>query len=95
MDLDELRTLQELDDNVRPKGVWSGAPSLAATTVAMTNNSGFPVLLGVSSGTVSACVVDGVTITSIAATGFRVRLRRGSTVALTYSSAPTLQWLYE
>lgn len=95
MDLDELRTLQVIDDSTRPKGAWSGAPSLAATTVAMTNTSGFPILLGVSGGVVTVCTVDGVAITSIAATGFRIRLRRNSTVALTYSSAPTLQWLYE
>lgn len=93
MDLGEYRTLLEVDDADRPKGAWSGAPSLAASTVAMTNTSGFPVVVGISSGTVTVVSIDGVTITG--ATSGRFRLRRNSTVAITYSVAPTLQWLYE
>jgi hypothetical protein len=59
----------------------------------MTNTSGFPVVVGISSGTVTVVAVDGVTLTAI--TSGRVRLRRDSTLAITYSVAPTLQWLYE
>ena len=81
-----------------PSGVWAGAPSLAASTAGMTNNSGQAVRVGISGGTFTVVKVNGVTLTgvttAITPTAF-VRLRRGDVLAITYSSAPTLQWLYE
>lgn len=74
-----------------PSGVWSGAPALAATTVPMTNTSGFPVTAHVSAGTVTVIKVDGVT-TGLTSGSFR--LKRGSTLSITYSGAPTLAWIY-
>lgn len=74
-----------------PAGAWAGAPSLAASTVAMTNTSGFPVTTHVSSGTVTVIKVDGVT-TGLTSGSFR--LKRGSTLTITYSVAPTLAWIY-
>lgn len=74
-----------------PSGAWAGAPSLAASTVAMTNTSGFPVTAYVSAGTVTVVKVDGVT-TGLTSGSFR--LKRGSTLAITYSGAPTLAWVY-
>jgi len=88
----------ENSNQQRPSGVWSGAPSLAASTVAMVNSSGYPVLVGISGGTFTVVTVDGVALTGVGTSTTpttRVRLRRGSTLAITYSSAPTLQWLYE
>lgn len=74
-----------------PAGAWSGAPSLAASTVAMFNTSGYPVTVHVSAGTVTVIKVDGVT-TGLTSGSFR--LRRGSSLSITYSVAPTLAWVY-
>ena len=93
MDEAEQETMNALLDADDPIGVWQGAPSLAASTVVMTNTSGHPVVCGVSGGTVTAVVVNGVTLTAI--TSGRFRLRRTGTIAITYSVAPTLQWVYE
>lgn len=80
------------DDYLAPTGLWAGAPSLAASTVAMENTSGWPVEVGISSGTVTVVKKNGVTLT--ATTSGRIHLRDGGTIAITYSVAPTLQWLY-
>jgi hypothetical protein len=93
MDVQELRTTMDADLADRPSGTWNAAPALAASTVAMTNNSGFPVVAGVSGGTVTVIKINGITIT--AATSGRFRMRNGDTLAITYSVAPTLQWLFE
>lgn len=74
-----------------PSGAWSGAPALAASTVVMTNTSGFSVTTHISSGTVTVVKVDGVT-TGLTSGSFR--LKRGSTLSITYSVAPTLAWIY-
>jgi hypothetical protein len=92
-DLANLRSLEAYDDASRPKGVWQNAPALAASTVAMTNTSGYPQEVGVYGGTVTAIVVDGVTIGGSTITG-RFKIRRKGTIAITYSVAPTLQWIY-
>lgn len=76
---------------VIPAGAWSGAPSLAASTVPMVNTSGFPVNVHISAGTVTVIKVDGVT-TGLTSGTFR--LKRGSSLSITYSSAPTLAWVY-
>lgn len=74
-----------------PTGAWSGAPSIAASTTAMFNTSGYPVTVHVSAGTVTVIKVDGVT-TGLTSGSFR--LRRGSSLTITYSVAPTLAWIY-
>jgi hypothetical protein len=74
-----------------PTGAWSGAPSLATSTTAMFNTSGYPVTVHISAGTVTVIKVDGVT-TGLTSGSFR--LRRGSSLAITYSVAPTLNWIY-
>ena len=74
-----------------PVGLWAGAPSLAATTVAMYNTSGFPVTVHVSGGTVTVIKIDGAT-TGLTSGSFR--LRRGSSINLTHSVDPTLAWVY-
>lgn len=83
----------EAPRSFRPAGTWAGAPSLAASTVAMTNTSGYEVEVGISSGTVTVVKKNGVTLTAIT-TPAAVRLRPGHTLAITYSVAPTLQWVY-
>lgn len=92
MDVTQYNTLVAAADELRPSGAWSGAPTLAATTVPMTNSSGRAVSVDVIGGTVTVIKVDGVT------TGFTAgtfRLRHGQTIAITYSVAPTLTWYYE
>lgn len=76
---------------VSPSGAWAGAPSLAATTVPMTNTSGFAVSVHISAGTVTVIKIDGVT-TGLTSGSFRIR--RGGTLTITYSVAPTLAWTY-
>lgn len=93
MDVQEYNVTMVVVDQENPSGVWNGAPALAASGVVMTNTSGYPVAVGVSGGTVTAISINGVPITAL--TSGRFRLRRGGTIAITYSVAPTMQWLYE
>jgi hypothetical protein len=72
-------------------GLWSGYPLLASSTVPMVNNSACPVSVSVTGGTVTVIKIDGVT-TNLTSGLFR--LRRGSSIAITYSVAPTLVWYY-
>jgi hypothetical protein len=92
MDVQELHVTQLAAEAERPQGVWAGAPSLAASTVAMENTSEYDVVVGISSGTVTVVKHNGVTLTAI--TSGRLLLHPGATVAITYSVAPTLQWVY-
>jgi hypothetical protein len=91
VDVAQLRTTQAAANDLAPDGAWSGAPSLAASTVAMTNTSGYNVNVYVSAGTVTVIKVDDVT-TGLTAGSFR--LRPGSALKITYSGAPTLAWIF-
>ena len=76
--------------------VWSGAPALAASTVAMTNNSGQPVAVTVTGGTVTVIAV-GATTQSVNGTNLTSGtfvVPAGSTITLTYSVAPTVTWKF-
>lgn len=94
VDVKQLHTTMQAEEGSRPRGTWSGAPALAASDTAMKNTSGYTVEVNVTSGTVTAAKRNGVAITGISATGFRLVLSPGSTFSVTYSVAPTLQWLY-
>ena len=94
MDVQQYNATMAAVDAENPSGVWADAPALAASTVAMVNDSGYAVHVGISAGTVTVVKVNGVTLTAVT-TPAQVRLRRGDSLAITYSSAPTLQWLYE
>jgi hypothetical protein len=81
-----------------PTGLWAGAPALAASNVPMVNTSGRAVAVTITGGTWTAVIIDGVTITNHTSTNtpnVRLRVRRGGSIALTYSVAPTLQWMYD
>jgi hypothetical protein len=92
MDVQEYwATMAEVYDEL-PRGTWAGAPSLASSTVDMTNTSGFAVEVGVSGGTVTVIKKNGVTLTAV--TSGRITLMPGDTINITYSSAPTVQWVY-
>jgi hypothetical protein len=92
VDVAQLRTTQAAENLTRPNGTWSGAPALAASTVDMKNTSGYDVEVGVSGGTVTVIKKNGVTLT--ATTAGRFRLRPNATINITYSVAPTMQWIY-
>jgi hypothetical protein len=91
VDVAQLRITEAANEAAYPDGAWAGAPSLAASTVAMTNTSGRSVSVFVSSGTVTVVKVDDVT-TGLTSGTFR--LRPGSALKITYSVAPTLAWVF-
>ena len=71
-------------------GDWASKPAIAASTVAVENTSGDTMWVEVAGGTVTVVKVDGVTIGARTSGMFLVR--PGSTIAITYSVAPTWQW---
>lgn len=80
---------------VNPIGPFNGTapapanPSVPATTVAQTNNYGYPCLVTISGGTVTVIKINSVT-TGLTSGAFTVGA--GETIAITYSVAPTWQW---
>jgi hypothetical protein len=92
MDVQELNVTMEAAVAENPTGAWSGAPSLAATGVAMSNTSGYAVWADVVGGTVTAITVNG---SNVGATNGSVRVPPRGTLAITYSAAPTVNWYFE
>jgi hypothetical protein len=92
MDDKQLLVLQGVVNEGTAKGDWTGKPAIPASTVAATNTSGRDMNVEVTGGTVTVVKVDGVTVGARVAGNFHVRA--GSTIALTYSVAPTWQWFY-
>jgi hypothetical protein len=90
MDDDQLRTCLAVLNSEKATGDWSGKPAIPATTVAATNTTDDTMWVEVTGGTVTVVKVDGVTVGSRVSGMFIVR--PGSTIALTYSVAPTWQW---
>lgn len=70
------------------------APSVPATTVALTNPFPFPVSVWISGGTVTVITVKGVgnPATNTGLTSGMFRLPQGGQITLTYSVAPTWVW---
>jgi hypothetical protein len=52
------------------------------------------VVVNVTGGTTTAVKRNGVTITGLTSSIGEIFLGPGSTIAITYSAAPTLQWAY-
>jgi hypothetical protein len=100
VDVAELHTTELAEDALAPDGTWSGAPALAASTVAMTNDSEYTVEVCLSGGTWTVLKKNGVTYTGVTSANqgtvpTRFLLKPGDTWALTYSVAPTaLQYLF-
>lgn len=65
------------------------APSVPATTVALTNPFPFRCLVYVNAGTVTVIAIGGVTTGQVAGAFI---LNPGQTITLTYSVAPTWTW---
>jgi len=92
MDDQQLRTLQDYMNKRLPDGDWTDKPAVPASTVTATNTSEHPMFVEVAGGTVTVVKVDGVTIGARTSGMFYVR--PGSTIAITYSVAPTWQWFH-
>lgn len=90
MDLQQRATLEAANEAAMAPGDWSGKPAIAASAATVTNTSNRTMWVEVTGGTVTLVKVDGVTIGARVAGMFLVR--PGSTIALTYSVAPTWQW---
>lgn len=92
MDDKQLLVLQGVVNDGTAKGDWTGKPAIPASTTPVTNNSGRNMFVEIAGGTVTVVKVDGVTVGARVAGSFFVRA--GSTIAITYSVAPTWQWFY-
>lgn len=90
VDVQQLRETQRVSNQMKTRGTVAG-PALPASTVDGTNDKGKDLLCRISSGTVTAVKVDGVTLGGVT-TGEWIIVRDGSTFNITYSVAPTLQW---
>lgn len=88
----QLRKLEQVEEGYKPVGDWANKPVVPLTTVPVTNNSGYDMMVEVTGGTVTSIKVDGVTVGSRVAGMFLVR--DGSTIAWAGSAAPTWQWFY-
>jgi hypothetical protein len=91
VDVAQLRETQRAANSLKNKGVYAGGPALGASGVAVPNNTSKTLLGRISGGTVTVFAIDGVTVGGMT-TGEWFKLRPGSTFAVTYSVAPTLQW---
>lgn len=89
MDDTQLKTLLEVVNADKPVGDWSDKPAIAATTVAVENESPWVMWVEVTGGTVSAVAVGG---TSVGRTSGAFLVRPGDSITLTYSAAPTWKW---
>lgn len=90
MDSQQLDELLEFRNSKIPDGDWTGKPAIPASTVTATNTTKRAMFVEVTGGTVTAVKVDGVTVGARVSGSFYVR--PNSTIALTYSVAPTWQW---
>lgn len=76
-------------------GAVTSPPAVPATGVAATNNSGGPVAVTLSGGTVTVVSVSGTQVLSgTNVTGSVISVPAGGTITLTYSVAPTWTWNY-
>lgn len=90
VDVQQLKATQAAANAEKVKGTVAG-PALPASTVPGTNTTGKDLICRISAGTVTVVAVDGVTLGGVT-TGEWIFVRAGSTFAITYSVAPTLQW---
>jgi hypothetical protein len=92
VDTKQLQTTENALEDLLPNGDWTSKPAIAASTVAVENTSDYTMWVEIAGGTVTVVKVDGVTIGARTSGMFLVR--PGSTIAITYSVAPTWQWFH-
>src|SRR6266849_1318395 len=83
--------LKIVNENLGP-GTWAGKPAVPATGVAQQNTAWRDAMVSVTGGVVSAVTVDGTAV-GFAATGFTVLVPAGKNITLTYSAAPSWDWV--
>ena len=66
-------------------------PAVPASTVAVQNTNSYPVSVVISGGTITAVVVNGITVGTAAGTYL---VPSGGAISITYSVAPTWVWNY-
>ncbi len=66
-------------------------PAVPATTVAVTNIYGETAMVYISGGTITAIVINGVTV--LTTTNHCVMVQPGDTISITYTVAPTWNWI--
>jgi hypothetical protein len=76
---------------INPKGAIA-TPAFPASGTAVTNLTGYRVLVGVKGGTSTAVAINGVAAV-LSATPALIPLDPGGTVAITFTVAPTWQWV--
>jgi hypothetical protein len=86
----QLKVLNAVVESEKATGDWASKPAIPASTVAATNTEPDTMWVEVTGGTVTVVKVDNVTVGARVSGAFLVR--PGSTIALTYSVAPTWQW---
>jgi hypothetical protein len=91
-DVQQQRATEDASERTIPEGDWASKPAVPASTVAAVNTTRFTMWVEVAAGTVTVVKVDGVTIGARTSGMFLVR--PGSSIAITYSVAPTWQWFY-
>ena len=77
-------------NDVQGPGAWSGQPSVPASTTNQQNTAWRDAAVSVKGGTVTAVVVDGVTVSTV--TNTTVFVPAGKNISITYSAAPTWAW---
>lgn len=80
-------------NSIQQGAAVTSPPAVPATGVAATNNTGGPVAITLSGGTVTQIAVNGVVVlagTNI--TGSVISVPAGGTITPTYSVAPTWTW---
>lgn len=92
VDVQQLQATRNAANAALDDGDWTGKPAIPASTVAATNTTSSPMWVEIAAGTVTVVKVDNVTIGARTSGMFIVR--PGSTIAITYSVAPTWQWFY-
>lgn len=90
MDSQQFDELLEYRNSKIPDGDWTSKPAIPASTVTATNTNKRPMFVEIAGGTVTVVKVDAVTVGARTSGMFYVR--PGSTIAITYSVAPTWQW---
>lgn len=91
LSMDDLRKMIDANarDVTRTLGPNVAQPSIAASTVAVTNDKGVDCTVYIAGGTVTVVAIDG---TATGLTGGTFQLNRNQTIAITYSVAPTWKW---
>lgn len=89
VDVQQLEATMAAANSEKPVGDWPSKPAVPASTVVQTNDSNHLMWVEVIGGTVTVVAVDGVTTGRVVGAFF---LRPGSSIAMTYSSAPTWKW---